>query len=132
MTLKIVGAAICAAAEGGDTGGVDQRQASQERSKVVSNRLGAELSQDHIKVVDAVMSVAAVVHPLSAFPQIIKIYTTHDVTAVSLLTWIFFMAVGAVFLIYSVVHKIKPLILTQVLWFINDVIIVVGIVLYAK
>jgi len=97
----------------------------------VSHRLEVELS-DHLKAVDRVMSVAAVVHPLSALPQIIKIYTTHDVTAVSFLTWLFFMAVGAVFLTYAVAHRIRPLILTQVLWFINDFIVVAGILLYAK
>lgn len=37
---------------------------------------------------------------------------------------------AVVFLAYALVHKIKPLIVTQVLWFIVDAVIVLGIFLY--
>jgi uncharacterized protein with PQ loop repeat len=88
------------------------------------------LSLDTVKIVDRAMAVAAVVHPLSAVPQISQIYSTHDVSGVSLLTWIFFVLVGGVFLAYAVVHHIRPLILTQVLWSVNDLLIVGGVLLY--
>jgi MtN3 and saliva related transmembrane protein len=77
------------------------------------------------------MSVAAVIHPLTATPQVIKIYQTQSAEGVSLMTWVLFMALGVVFLAYGIVHRIKPFIVTQVLWFIIDLLIVIGIFLYA-
>jgi uncharacterized protein with PQ loop repeat len=88
------------------------------------------LGPDTVKIVDRAMAVAAVVHPLSAVPQISQIYSTHDVSGVSLFTWLFFVLVGGVFLAYAVVHRIRPLILTQILWSVNDLLIVGGILLY--
>jgi len=83
-------------------------------------------------LVDRLMSVAVVMHPLTAIPQIYAIYTTHDVSGVSLLTWLGFMLLGLVFLAYGVLHKIKPFIVTQVLWFVVDLLVVVGVILYSR
>jgi len=81
-------------------------------------------------VIDNLMTVAAVVHPLTAVPQVVKIYTSHDVSGVSIWTWLGFMALGLVFLAYGLAHQLKPFILTQILWFIVDTLVVVGILLY--
>ncbi len=81
--------------------------------------------------IDRAMSVVAVVHPLTALPQVIKIYQTHDVTGVSLLTWLGFMGIGVIFLAYGIIHRIKPFIITQVLWFVIDFLVVIGVLLYA-
>ncbi len=76
------------------------------------------------------MSGAAVAHPLLAVPQVIQIYATQDVSGVSIWTWMGFMTLGVVFLAYGILHKIKPFIVTQILWFIIDFLIVFGVFLY--
>ena len=76
------------------------------------------------------MSGAAVIHPLTALPQVYQIYHTHNVSGISLWTWLGFMALGLIFLAYGILHKIKPFIVTQVLWFIMDLLIVVGTLVY--
>lgn len=81
-------------------------------------------------LIDRAMSLAAVVHPLTATPQVVQIYRTHDVHGVSLLTWLGFMCLGAIFLSYGLLHRIKPFIVTQVLWFIMDFLVVIGVLLY--
>lgn len=83
-------------------------------------------------LVDRLMSAAAVIHPLTAVPQVYTIYSTHDVAGVSIWTWLGFMALGLIFLAYGILHKIKPFILTQTLWFIVDLLVVVGVVLYHR
>ena len=83
------------------------------------------------RAIDNAMAVAAVVHPATALPQVIKIYQTHNATGVAPLTWMGFMAIGGVFLAYALLHKIKPMIVTQVLWFIMDGLILTGVVLYS-
>ncbi len=76
------------------------------------------------------MSVAAVIHPLTAVPQVYKIYSTHDVAGVSLWTWFGFMTLGLIFLAYGLAHKIRPFIVTQILWFIVDFLVVAGVLMY--
>ncbi len=83
-----------------------------------------------ITAVDRMMAVAAIIHPLTALPQVYKIYSTHNVTGISLWTWLGFMVLGTIFLLYGIVHKIKPFIMTQLLWFVIDFMIVIGVIIY--
>lgn len=85
-----------------------------------------------ITVVDNLMTAASVVHPLTAVPQVYAIYSTHDVSGVSLGTWLGFMTLGLVFLAYGILHKIKPFIINQILWFILDFLVVAGVLMYSK
>ena len=83
-----------------------------------------------IKFIDRLMSGAAIVHPLTALPQVYEIYATQNVEGISLMTWFGFMVLGLIFLTYGVIHKIKPFIVTQILWFAIDFGIVFGVILY--
>lgn len=80
--------------------------------------------------IDLLMNIACVVHPLLAIPQVYETYSTQNVEGVSLVTWFGFMALGLIFLAYGIAHKIKPFIVTQILWFTIDFLIVLGVLLY--
>lgn len=80
--------------------------------------------------IDMLVNVAAVVHPLTALPQVYDIYSTHNVAGISLWTWLGFMFIGFVFLAYGLAHRLKPIILTQLLWFIVDAMVIIGVLLY--
>lgn len=80
--------------------------------------------------IDKLMNIAAVLHPLTALPQVYSIYTTQNVAGISLATWLGFMVLGSIFLAYGVVHRIKPFVVTQVLWFSVDLLVVLGIIIY--
>jgi uncharacterized protein with PQ loop repeat len=80
--------------------------------------------------VDAAMSVAAVIHPLMAVPQIVQIYATKETAGLSLLTWTGWLVLGLVFLAYGLAHKLGPYILMQVLWVVVDILVIVGILIY--
>ena len=82
------------------------------------------------RAIDNAMAAAAIVHPATAAPQVLKIYETHNAVGVAPLTWLSFMVIGTVFLAYGLLHKIKPMIVTQVLWFVMDAVILTGVVLY--
>jgi uncharacterized protein with PQ loop repeat len=81
--------------------------------------------------IDHAMAAAAIVHPATAAPQVIQIYATHSSVGVAPLTWLSFMAIGTVFLAYGLLHKIKPMIVTQTLWFVIDAAILAGVALYS-
>ena len=81
-------------------------------------------------LVDKLMMVAATAHPLTALPQVIQIYSTQDVAGVSLQTWLGFMMIGSLYLYYGILHKLKPIILNQILWFIVDILVVAGVLIF--
>ena len=97
----------------------------------MSHHLYKHLSKKQkITTIDRLMACAAVVHPLTATPQVYKIYTTHNVAGISLWTWLGFMTLGLIFLSYGIAHRIRPYITTQVLWFVVDFLVVIGIIIY--
>lgn len=87
--------------------------------------------KQEVTAVDRLMNLAAIIHPMTAIPQVYKIYSTQDVGGVSLWTWLGFMCLGLIFLAYGILHRIKPFIMTQILWFIVDFLVVFGVLLYA-
>lgn len=80
--------------------------------------------------IDSAMSVAAIIHPLMAVPQVVQIYVTEQAAGLSLFTWAAWLALGMVFLAYGLAHRLRPYILMQVLWVIVDVLVILGILIY--
>lgn len=74
--------------------------------------------------------VAAFVQPLMTVPQVVQLYKTQNSSGLSLLTWLGYAVVGLVFLAYGIAYKLKPIAITQVLWFSLQMSIVVGILLF--
>jgi len=87
-------------------------------------------SKDDMRFIDRAMMFVSILNPLVAIPQAVVIYANHSATNVSLATWLSFMLVGVVLTFYSVAHRIKPMIINQILWFGVDIAIVVGILVY--
>ena len=77
---------------------------------------------------DKTVVVAAFAYPLSGIPQIIEV-ANGNIAGVSLLSWIGFTAFSTLFFVYGVIHKITPMIITNLLWLIIDL-VVVGLVLF--
>lgn len=76
------------------------------------------------------MMVVSVIQPFASVPQIIEIWTTQSAAGVSIWTWLGFAGIGVVTLYYAILHKLKPLIINQIIWFVLDALVVLGIVLY--
>jgi uncharacterized protein with PQ loop repeat len=83
-----------------------------------------------ITIIDRCMMVASAIYPFTVMPQIVSIYTQHNVEGISLVSWLGFMSFGTIFLTYALVHRIKPLIVSQVLWMVVDISVVVGVLMY--
>jgi uncharacterized protein with PQ loop repeat len=84
----------------------------------------------YVRFLDKVCLVFSVLMPLTAVPQIWKIFAERNAQGLSLLMWVL-CAIGAIpFLIYGIVHKEKQLIILNALWFIMEVIVVSGILVY--
>lgn len=83
-----------------------------------------------VRTMDYIVSAVVIVGPLVALPQILKIWLHKDATGVSLFSWAAFLLIGTCWLIYGSIHKAKTIIITNVIWLIFVIIIVIGTILY--
>ena len=89
-----------------------------------------ELLRKEKKQIDWLMWLAGLVGPISTIPQIYVIYANQSATDISLLSWLMYTATTMIFLLYSIIHKLRPLIINSVLWMIANVAVRVGIIIY--
>ena len=89
------------------------------------------MKRDYKLFTERAALVAAIVYPLSAVPQAIQIFVRHEARDLSLITWAGFALIELVFLAYGVVHNLRPIILSGVLWMAVYAIIIAGIVEYS-
>jgi hypothetical protein len=64
------------------------------------------------------------VYPLSGIPQALAVW--HGDGRASVLTWSLLFAFGFVSLTYGVIHRIRPMIVTNVIWSFIDLTIIIG------
>jgi uncharacterized protein with PQ loop repeat len=83
-----------------------------------------------IRRVDELAYFFGIAGPLFSIPQLYQIWSTQDAVGVSLLSWSAFTIGSMFWLTYGIVHKEKPIIISQTLWFILQLTIVIGILLY--
>jgi uncharacterized protein with PQ loop repeat len=83
-----------------------------------------------IRFLDNIVSVVAVIIPFMVIPQIYNIWVLRIVDGVSLITWTMFFILTFPLLIYSIVHKAKPLITMYILWLVFHSITISGILLF--
>ncbi|CAN5443834.1 hypothetical protein BH10PAT3_BH10PAT3_1470 [soil metagenome] len=84
----------------------------------------------NLSSVDKFMAAAAVLHPLTAIPQVVLIYTSRQAEGLSMFMWLSFLILGLVFMSYGIAHRLKPYNVMQTLWIVIDISIILGIIKY--
>jgi len=85
-----------------------------------------------VRFLDNIIYIVGVLGPVMTLPQIIKIFFFQNAAGVSLITYIALTLFSCVWLLYGIVHKEKPIIVTNILWIFSEVLIVIWVVLYGK
>ena len=83
-----------------------------------------------LRSLDVVVYVAGVIGPLATIPQVYQIYTTHDATGVSFLSWGMYAVFDIPWIFYAFIHREPPLIVCYSLWFIFNALVAIGVLLY--
>ena len=83
-----------------------------------------------LRALDRVVLTAGVIGPLTTIPQILKIYTTHDASGVSLLTWLLPAILDIPWIVYGFAHRERPIVITYSLWLVANLVVALGVVLY--
>lgn len=74
------------------------------------------------------MYVTSLVMPFSNYPQIHQLYATKVTSGLSLSTWVMYLIFGLIPLFYAIVNNLKPLIISNILWSIVNLIMIYGII----
>ena len=99
--------------------------------KRVHNNLEQYPHPDKFKnTLDKLIYIVGFLGPILTIPQAYSIYSLKDASGVSLISWVWYLIAAIIWLVYAIVHKEKPLIFTNILWILTDIIIVVGILIY--
>lgn len=83
-----------------------------------------------LQTVDKLMYVVSFVYPLTVAPQIYKVYATHDVQSLALLSWLLYVLFQAICIAYAVKRRLLPLIIEGSLWLVYYGLMVVAIIAY--
>lgn len=73
----------------------------------------------------------AVFMPLSNYPQIQKLYSSRVTEGLSIETWIMYLIFGFIPLAYAIVNKIRPLVISNLLWTIVNLLMIYGIAAFS-
>ena len=99
--------------------------------KRIFEKLEKYPSKDKLKkLFDDLVYFVGIMGPLMTIPQITKIWLEKDASGVSALSWFSYLITAIIWLFYGIIHQEKPIILTNTLWIILDIIIVTGTVIY--
>ncbi len=80
--------------------------------------------------VDRIIYAVACIEPLFSVPQSVEIFHAHSAKNVSIVTWLGYEAMTAIWVWYAYVHRDKLLLTYQGLFFIIDGSIIVGALMY--
>lgn len=86
----------------------------------------------YTRFLDRLTFVAGVVGPFTVVPQIYSIFATHSADGVSLATWVLIFIVTLPWVFYGAAHRERSILVSFTLWEIANLLVVIGVLLYAK
>ena len=80
----------------------------------------------HRTLVDRSVNVAALAYPLMGVPEVLLVFGGGSAD-VSIISWAGFACFSFLFLLYGLLHHLRPVIIANALWLIVDILVVVGV-----
>jgi len=90
---------------------MDKLKYSMRHSHILTKN--NQVKNDSLEKIVYLVAFAA---PVFELPQLITILQRHSAKDVSLITWGFFALASAIWLVYAIRHKLKPLIISYLLF----------------
>ena len=87
-------------------------------------------SNRFIRRLDIFMYAVGIIGPIVSIPQLLEIYVKHNAEGVSVLTWGGYAVLSTIWLLYGLVHREKPLIMTHALWLMVNLLVAIGALIY--
>lgn len=83
-----------------------------------------------IRFLDRLLMFIAVVGPVAMVPQIYKIFIYQNASGVSALTFGLHAMFNAPWIVYGFVHKERPIYIAYMLWFLVNLVVAFGAIIY--
>lgn len=84
----------------------------------------------YVRFIDKTVYLVAIFAPLMTIPQILAIWVNRNAQDVSLTTWILYTFAALFWLLYGIAHRNKPIIISNILWVVMQVPIIIGVLIY--
>lgn len=81
-------------------------------------------------LIGRICAVFAVIMPLTTLPQIAELYTTKNAVGLSLSMWVLYALSCVPFFMFGIIYRHKQIIVLNALWFVVEIVMIVGILLY--
>ncbi len=81
-------------------------------------------------LIDKAVYAAALLTPVVTIPQAYQIFAVKSSAGVSVVSWICFASANIVWTIYGVVHKEKPIIISNIANFFINIVVIVAALMY--
>jgi len=81
-------------------------------------------------VVDMLIWPASLFGIIITLPQVWTIWYHHETAGVSVISWTGYIITATVWLLYGIVYRLRPVIITNSVWFFLNSFIVLGVILY--
>jgi uncharacterized protein with PQ loop repeat len=76
--------------------------------------------------IDRLIYFAVVIGPLMTLPQVYSIWVQGQ-KGVSIISWVAYLVCSAIWLVYGIKHKDKPIIIVEIVWIILALLIIIGV-----
>lgn len=76
-----------------------------------------------VRAFDRLMLIVAVAGPLALVPQVVQTLETKDVSGLSFLTWMLWTLLSVVWVAYGLLHKERPIVISQSLYLVLHAVI---------
>jgi len=86
----------------------------------------------YLRFLDKTTFVAGILGPFTVLPQIYQIFTTHNASGVSSISWFLMFVVTLPWVFYGIAHKDKAIIISFILWEVVNFLVVMGALLYGR
>ena len=68
------------------------------------------------RFLDKIMMGVALIGPLATLPQVYQVFMTQDTKGLSLVTWTVWVLLSCVWLVYGLLHKEMPIVLSNLIY----------------
>ncbi|MAG39430.1 hypothetical protein CMI41_00470 [Candidatus Pacearchaeota archaeon] len=83
-----------------------------------------------VRLLDRFLIIVAFVGPMMMIPQLWQIYFYKSAGDIAVLSWLTLAALNIPWMMYGIVHKERPIVLAYFLWFLVNMSVAVGALIY--
>ena len=84
-----------------------------------------------VRKYDAFMYIVGIGVPIITSSQVIKIWASQNASGVSIIAWSAYLVNSVAWIVYGIIHKEKPIIFTNIVCAIINLLVIIGAVIYS-